>query len=185
MGRQTATRAVASGLLAALATAPPVPAQPAERRADALAGGSAASLMGMPDRSSLTVRGAFYVPAYARLSLARGGYPIDLAVTLYVHNASDAKPLVVERIAYRDTAGALVQDHLSAPAAVRPFGTVEVFVPASDVRGGTGASFVVEWAAAGPIAEPVVETLILGNSGSQGYSFVGQGRPIRAVGEQR
>ena len=74
---------------------------------------------------------------------------------------------------------------LTAPVAVRPFGTVEVFVPTSDVRGGTGASFVVGWAAAGPIAEPVVETLILGSSGSQGYSFVGQGRPIRIVGEQR
>jgi hypothetical protein len=139
----------------------------------------------VPDGDSLTVRGAFYVPAYARLSLSKGGYPIDLAVTLHVHNASGEKPLVVERIAYRDTAGALVQDYLAAPVAVRPFGTVEVFVPTSDVRGGTGASFVVGWAAAGPIAEPVMETLILGSSGSQGYSFVSQGRPITTVGEQR
>ena len=142
MGRQTATRAIAFGLLATLATTPPISAQPADRGADALAGGSAAALTDMPDRGSLTVRGAFYVPAYARLSLARGSYPIDLAVTLYVHNASDAKPLVVERIAYRDTAGALVQEYLTAPVAVRPFGTIEVFVPTSDVRGGTGASFV-------------------------------------------
>jgi len=178
-----ATLALAFGLLAA-AAAPPAAAQPA-RSGDTLAGGSAASLTDMPDRGSLTVRGAFYVPAYARLSLARGGYPIDLAVTLYVHNASDAKPLVVERIAYRDTAGALVQEYLSSPVAVRPFGTIEVFVPTQDVRGGTGANFVVGWAAAGPIAEPVVETLILGSSGSQGYSFVSQGRPITIVGEQR
>jgi hypothetical protein len=170
---------VAFGLLAAAAA--PARAQPA----DALAGDSAAALTDLPERGSLTVRGAFYVPAYARLSLAKGGYPIDLAVTLYVHNASGEKRLVVERIAYRDTAGELVQEYLSAPVAVRPFGTIEVFVPTSDVRGGTGASFVVGWAAAGPIAEPVVETLILGSSGSQGYSFVGQGRPIRAVGEQR
>jgi uncharacterized protein DUF3124 len=183
MTRSSAKLAFAFGLLAA--AAPPVSAQPAGSHADALAGGSAASLTDVPERGSLTVRGAFYVPAYARLSLAKGGYPIDLAVTLYVHNASDAKPLVVERITYRDTAGALVQEYLSGPVAVRPFGTIEVFVPASDVRGGTGASFVVGWAAAGPIAEPVMETLILGSSGSQGYSFVGQGRPIRTVGEQR
>lgn len=183
MTRSSATLAVAFALLAA--AAPPVPAQPAGGRADALAGGSAASLMEVPDRASLTVRGAFYVPAYTRLSLAKGSYPIDLAVTLYVHNASDAEPLVVERIAYRDTAGALVQDYLAGPVAVRPFGAIEVFVPTQDVRGGTGASFVVEWAAAKPIAEPVVETLILGSSGSQGYSFVGQGRPIRIVGAPR
>lgn len=182
MTRSSATLAFAFGLLAA---AVPVSAQPAGGRADALTGSSAASLTDVPDRGSLTVRGAFYVPAYSRLSLAKGSHPIDLAVTLYVHNASDAKPLVVESIAYRDTAGALVQDHLPAPVAVRPFGTIEVFVPTRDVRGGTGANFVVGWAAAGPIAEPVVETLILGSSGSQGYSFVGQGRPLRIVGEQR
>ena len=117
MGRPTATLAIALILLAAFAATPPVSAQPADGRAEALAGGSAASLMEMPERGSLTVRGAFYVPAYARLSLARGSYPIDLAVTLYVHNASDAKPLVVERIAYRDTAGALVQEYLTAPVA--------------------------------------------------------------------
>ena len=181
MARFSATLAIAFGLLAAA----PVSAQPGRSGADALAGGSAASLTDAPDRDALTVRGALYVPAYSRLSLAKGSHPIDLAVTLYVHNASDTKPLVVERIAYRDTAGALVQDYLSAPVAVRPFSTIEVFVPTSDVRGGTGASFVVGWAAAGPIAEPVVETLILGSSGSQSYSFVGQGHPIRIVGGQR
>lgn len=184
MSRLPAAMATALGLLAASA-APPVTAQSADGRADALAGGSAAALTDAPDRGSLTVRGAFYVPAYARLALAKGGHPVDLAVTLFVHNASDTKPLLVERIAYRDTAGALVQDYLAAPVAVRPFGTIEVFVPTQDVRGGTGAGFVVGWAAAGPIAEPVVETLILGSSGSQGYSFVGQGRPIRIVGESR
>lgn len=178
-----ATLALVLGLLAAPAL--PAPAQTDRNGAEALSGGSAAALVDLPDRASLTVRGAFYVPAYARLSMGRGGYPIDLAATLYVHNASDAKPLVVERISYRDGAGALVQEYLSAPVAVRPFGTVEVFVPTTDVRGGTGASFVVGWAAAGPIAEPVVETLMLGSSGSQGYSFVGQGRPIAVVGGQR
>jgi len=176
--------AVAFGLLTAHAAAP-ASAQPAGGRADALAGGSAGSLTDLPDRGSLTVRGAFYVPAYARLSLAKGSYPIDLAVTLNVHNASEEKPLVVERIAYRDTAGALVQEYIGAPVAVRPFGTIEVFIPTSDVRAGTGARFVVGWAAAGPIAEPVVEALIIGSAGSQGYSFVGQGRPIKIVGETR
>jgi uncharacterized protein DUF3124 len=91
---------------------------------------------------------------------------------------------VAERIACRDTAGALVQDHLSAPVAVRPFGTVEVSVPTGDARGGTGAGFVAGWAG-GAIDEPVVEALILGSSGSQDHSFVGQGRPISIVGQQR
>jgi hypothetical protein len=36
-----------------------------------------------------------------------------------------------------------------------PFSTIEVFVPTTDIRGGTGANFVVDRAATGEIAEPV------------------------------
>jgi hypothetical protein len=56
-----------------------------------------------------------------------------------------------------------------------------VFVPATDVRGGTGANFVVEWAAPGDIAEPVVEALMFGGIGSGHYAFISQGRPIKVL----
>lgn len=66
---------------------------------------------------------------------------------------------------------------------LKPFSTIEVFVPASDVRGGTGANFVVDWAGAGEIAEPVVEALMFGSIGSGHYAFVSQGGPIKVVGK--
>src|SRR5207253_2664329 len=65
----------------------------------------------------------------------------------------------------------------------KPFSTVEVFVPTTDVRGGTGANFVVDWAATGEIAEPVVEALMLGGLGSGHYAFISQARPIKVVGK--
>jgi len=64
---------------------------------------------------------------------------------------------------------------------LKPFGTIEVFVPTTDVRGGTGANFVVDWAASAEIAEPVVEALMFGDLGSAHYGFVSQARPIRVV----
>jgi len=60
---------------------------------------------------------------------------------------------------------------------VRPFDTIGMPAPARCA----GTDFVVGWTA----AEPVADTSILGGSGSQGYSSVGQGRPARIVGEQR
>ena len=51
----------------------------------------------------------------------------------------------------------------------------------SDVRGGTGANFVVDWAAPGEIAEPAVEALMVGGVGAGHYAFISQGRPIRIV----
>jgi len=132
---------------------------------------------------NLGVAGAFYIPAYSSVSMSQGKTRADFSVTLSIHNASETRPLVLKRIAYFDTAGKMVESYLKAPIALKPFSTVEVFVPTTDVRGGTGANFVVDWAATGEIAEPVVEALMLGGLGSGHYAFISQGRPIKVVGK--
>jgi len=88
---------------------------------------------------------------------------------------------VLKRIAYFDTAGKMVESYLKAPIALKPFSTVEVFIAATDVRGGTGANFVVDWAATSEIAEPAVEALMVGSVGNGHYAFISQGRPIKIV----
>jgi hypothetical protein len=139
------------------------------------------SLTSVPTES-LGVSGAFYVPAYSSVSMSQGKTRADFSVTLSIHNASETRPLVLKRIAYFDTGGKMVESYLKAPIALKPFSTVEVFVPTTDVRGGTGANFVVDWAATGEIAEPVVEALMLGGLGSGHYAFISQGRPIKVIG---
>jgi hypothetical protein len=139
------------------------------------------SLAALP-AEPLAVSGSYYVPAYSSVSMSEGRLHADFSVTLSVHNASETQLLVVRRIAYFDTAGALVENYLKAPVALKPFSTVEVFVPASDSRGGTGANFVVDWAATGEIAEPVVEALMMGSLANRHFAFISQGRPIRVIG---
>jgi hypothetical protein len=131
----------------------------------------------------LGVSGAFYVPVYSSVSISQGKVRADFSVTLSIHNASETRPLVLRRIAYFDTNGKMVENYLKAPVALKPFSTVEVFVPTTDVRGGTGANFVVDWAATGEIAEPVVEALMFGGLGSGHYAFISQGRPLKVVGK--
>ena len=140
----------------------------------------AASLTAMP-AENLAVSGAFYVPVYSSVSMSQGKLRADFSVTLSVHNASETRPLVLKRIAYFDTSGKMVEGYLKSPIALKPFATVEVFIAASDVRGGTGANFVVDWAATGEIAEPAVEALMVGSVGPGHYAFISQGRPIRIV----
>jgi hypothetical protein len=115
--------------------------------------------------------------------MSQGKLRADFSVTLSVHNASETRPLVVRRIAYFDTGGKMVESYLKVPVALKPFATIEVIVPTTDVRGGTGANFMVEWAATGEIAEPVVEALMFGSVGSGHYAFISQGRPIKVVGK--
>jgi len=142
----------------------------------------AASLTAMPTET-LAVSGAFYVPVYSSVSMSQGRLRADFSVTLSVHNSSETRPLVVKRIAYFDTSGKMVESYLKAPIALKPFATIEVFIPVADVRGGTGANFVVDWAAANEIAEPVIEALMVGTVGSGHYAFTIQGRPVKVIGK--
>jgi hypothetical protein len=140
----------------------------------------ASSLTAIPTEN-LAVSGAFYVPVYSSVSMSQGKLRADFSVTLSVHNASETRPLVLKRIAYFDTSGKMVESYLKSPVALKPFSTIEVFIAANDVRGGTGANFVVDWAATAEIAEPTVEALMVGGVGAGHYAFISQGRPIRIV----
>ncbi len=127
------------------------------------------------------VRRTVYVPAYPAIRIMSGRSRIDLATTLSIHNTSREKPLLLERVDYHDTDGELIQGYMEEPVALKPLGTIEMFVAGEDRRGGTGANFVVDWAADGPISEPVIEAVMIGTQGNATYSFVSPGRPERIV----
>jgi len=143
----------------------------------------ASSLTAVP-AENLTVAGSFYVPVYSSVSMSQSKLRGDFSVSLSVHNASEGRPLVLKRIAYFDTVGKMLESYLKAPIALKPFSTIEVFIAATDVRGGTGVNFVVDWAAASEIAEPAVEALMVGSVGNGHYAFISQGRPIRIIKNQ-
>jgi hypothetical protein len=138
------------------------------------------SITDAPDPGELTTKGTIYVPTYSRVYGAKR--LIELSTTLRIDNTSSTKALVIERIEYYETAGKLVQSYLKEPLALRPFGTIEIVIPAEDDRGGVAANFIVEWAGAGPMAEPLVEAVMIGSQGDTSYSFVSPGRPIRHIG---
>jgi hypothetical protein len=142
------------------------------------------SLTDLPDPGELSAKGTVYVPTYSRVYGASSGEHklIAFSTTLRIDNTSATKPLVIERIEYYDTAGKLVQSYLTEPVALRPFGSIELVVPAEDVRGGAAANFIVAWAGAGPMAEPLVEAVMIGSEDNTSYSFVSPGRPIRHIG---
>ena len=166
-------------LLAMLAA----PLASASAHSGSIAQGFAGSLTALPGEN-LDVSGAFYVPAYSSVAMSQGKLRADFSVTLSVHNASETKALVLKRIAYFDTAGKMVESYLKEPVALNPFSTIEVAIAANDTRGGTGANFIVDWAAAGDIAEPVVEALMVGSVGAGHYAFISQGRSVKIIGKK-
>jgi hypothetical protein len=131
--------------------------------------------------AEVTLRGKVYVPAYSTIRVTTGRARINLATTLSIHNTSSERPLTLERVDYHNTQGELVQAFLEQSVALKPLGVMEMFVPADDVRGGSGANFLIEWLADGPITEPIIEAVMIGVSGTTSYSFVSQGRRLEAA----
>jgi hypothetical protein len=130
---------------------------------------------------SAGIKGTIYVPAYSRIRVGSGRGGVDLATTLSIHNSSRDNVLLLESVSYHNTEGELVQTYLDRAVGLRPLGTIEIFVASADLRGGTGANFVIEWAAQAPIPEPVTEAVMIGSVGATSYSFVSQGRSLRMV----
>jgi hypothetical protein len=132
----------------------------------------------LPNIQAMKIRHTVFVPAYSTIRVAGGKGKVDLATTLTIHNTSEEKPLILVRVDYFDTAGNLLHRYLEKPVALRPMGSGETFVPAQDTRGGTGANFIVEWVGERPISEPLIEAVMLGISGSQGFSFTSRGQTM-------
>ena len=135
------------------------------------------SLVEVPSQT-IAMRQTVYVAAYSIIRLGGGQGKVELATTLSIHNTSEERPLILMRADYFGTAGNLLHSYLPAPIAIRPLGSVEAFVPAEDTRGGTGANFVVEWAAEGQITEPLIEAIMVGYRGTAGFSFTSRGKAM-------
>ena len=99
-------------------------------------------------------QGAIYVPAYSTLSAIAGLTKVNFAVTLSMRNPSATRTLVVRRIAFFNTIGEELQVYLTQPVGLRPFGTVNLFIPVQDQRGERGRQFLVEWGCRGGCARP-------------------------------
>ncbi|RAI34000.1 hypothetical protein CH340_10480 [Rhodoplanes serenus] len=123
-------------------------------------------------------RGRILVPLHSTVMAGGGRTRLNFSGVLSVHNPSDRDPLVIDAVEYRDHAGRLVERSLPRPVALKPFASLQVVIPQEDVRGGFGASFVVDWSSPAPIEEPVVEAVMVAVHGTQGFSFVSPGRRV-------
>ena len=77
----------------------------------------------------MAIRHTVYVAAYSTIRLGGGKGKVDLATTLSIHNTSEERPLILLRVDYFGTTGNLLHRYLPKPIAIRPFGSVETFVP--------------------------------------------------------
>lgn len=128
------------------------------------------------------LEGALYVPVYSTLYLGDGLLQAGLSVTLSLHNVSPAHDLVVRRIDYHDTQGRLLRRLVDRPHAVPPMATAEFRIDRDDPSGGSGANYLVEWAAPPGGSGPLVEAVMVAPAGRLGISLVSRGVPVAPAG---
>jgi hypothetical protein len=120
-----------------------------------------------------------YVPAYSHIYHGdREKHILLLAVTLSVRNIDLTKSMKLVAVDYYDTKGNLIEKFINQPVTLKPLESVRYIVKESDVRGGSGANFIVKWMADVPVNRPIIEAIMIGARGQQGISFTSRGHEI-------
>ena len=134
-----------------------------------------------PDAAALTPGATVYVPVYSNLYLGLDRRQmVELTATVSVRNVSTTHPIVIEWVRYYDSTGKLVRKYLEQPSSLPPLGSVEFVVQRSDKAGGPGANFLIRWKGPTAVDEPLVEAVMVGQSGSAGISFTSAGRVVKS-----
>lgn len=144
-------------------------------------GGSQALHASQVNPENLLVRSAVYVPVYSSIHWGGLDAITELSATVSIRNADVERRLVLVSVTYYDSIGKVIREYLDGVMELDPMSTVEFVIARSDTSGGNGANFLVDWGSATAVAEPVIEAIMLGQTGNAGISFVSQGRPVRIL----
>jgi len=121
---------------------------------------------------------AVYVPAYSHI-YSRGGEAFLLEVTLSVRNTDPEHPIRIDRVRYFDTAGKPIRELTQAPIKLGPLQTATYLVEKHDVKGGSGANFIIDWSSELDLNPPLIEAVMVGVDKTHNLSFTSRGEPIR------
>lgn len=128
-----------------------------------------------------SVRRTVYVPVYSSiyLGLELEQRTVELASTVSVRNVSPRHAIRLEFVRYYDSEGKRVRDYVSSASELQPLATVEFVIPRADTTGGPGANFLIGWAGPAEVDEPLIEAVMIGQSGNAGISFTTAGRVVK------
>ncbi len=115
-----------------------------------------------------------YVPIYSHI-YTKSGKPQLLEATLSIRNTDQRLPISINRIEYFGSDGASLKKYLNKPVTIGPLAALEFLVNQTNIEGGAGANFIVEWGAKESCNTPIIEAIMVGD---EGISFVRSSFPI-------
>lgn len=119
-----------------------------------------------------------YVPVYSHIYQQDRKKTFNLTATLSIRNADPFRSLVISEVTYYDSGGQLIQNYVGEPVELGPLASTSYVIEERDLRGGTGANFIVSWQAGEAVYPPVIEAVMISTSQQQGISFLSVGRVL-------
>lgn len=127
----------------------------------------------------LAIRETIYVPVYSHIYSEDRMRLVELAETVSVRNTDMDHPIILTSVRHYGSDGALLKGYLTSPVLIKPLATADFVVARSDISGGTGANFIVEWAARTKVSEPIVESVMVNARAAGSISFISRGAVIK------
>lgn len=129
---------------------------------------------------SMPYRDTVYIPIYSDIYSESKDVKFNLTATLSIRNTSLYDTLYLDAIDYYDTDGAKVRAYLQPQQtlALSPMQSIEYVIDENDMAGGTGANFILAWAAISDQVRPVFQGVMISTNGQQGISFLTEGVSI-------
>jgi len=122
---------------------------------------------------------SIYVPVYSSIYYENRSRSLDLAATLSVRNTDLKQSIILRNVDFYSTEGQLIKKYLSQPVEVKPMASADFIVDRTDVRGGVGANFVVDWMSAKKVTLPIAEAVMVSTGSSHSISFVSRGETVK------
>lgn len=126
--------------------------------------------------SDLLYRDTVYIPIYSDIYSETKDVKFNLTATLSIRNTSLVDTIYIDDINYYNTEGKLVRHYLvDQTLGLNPMQSIEYVIEEDDTEGGTGANFIINWAANNKNVNPIFQGVMISTNGQQGISFLTEG----------
>lgn len=126
------------------------------------------------DTQKLTKQQTIYLPVYSHVYTSENLHE-PMGITLSIRNTDFINYLYIKEIVYYNTYGDLIDSYIKKPHILKPMASIDFVVDLRDMRGGSGANFIIKWAGLENITIPIIQAVMVNNSGNRAFSFITNG----------
>lgn len=123
--------------------------------------------------------GKSYLSIYSQIYSNSEHKTHNLTAMVSMRNTSDSDTIFLLKAEYFDTHGKSIRTYFSKPIYLAPMETTEIIIDESDIEGGTGSNFIIEWKIPKNSPEPLFEGVMNSTMGQQGLSFTTLAKRIK------